>query len=114
MDKLHNKLRAAGYEGHELEVYLVRLVFCMFAGDTNILEKNTFLEFIEIKTSVNGCDLAPRMAQLFQVLITPNEKRNKNLDELLAAFSFVNGKLFETPLSMPEFDSEMRSILIHC
>ena len=114
MGKLYDKLKAAGYEGHELEVYLVRLVFCMFADDTNIFEKNTFLDFIEIKTSVDGSDLAPRMAQLFQVLNTPNEKRNKNLDELLAAFPYVNGKLFETPLSMPEFDSEMRSTLIHC
>ena len=114
MGKLHDKLRAAGYEGHELEVYLVRLVFCMFADDTNIFEKNTFLDFIELKTSVDGSDLAPRLAQLFQVLNTPNEKRNKNLDELLAAFPYVNGKLFETPLSMPEFDSEMRSTLIHC
>ncbi|MBC7688716.1 MAG: class I SAM-dependent DNA methyltransferase, partial [Aquabacterium sp.] len=114
MGKLHDKLRAAGYEGHELEVYLVRLVFCMFADDTNIFEKNTFLDFIELKTSEDGSDLAPRMAQLFQVLNTPNEKRNKNLDELLAAFPYVNGKLFENPLSMPEFDSEMRSTLIHC
>ena len=114
MGKLHDKLRAAGYEGHELEVYLVRLVFCMFADDTNIFEKNTFLDFIELKTSVDGSDLAPRMAQLFQVLNTAPDKRNKNLDELLAAFPYVNGKLFETPLSMPEFDSDMRSTLIHC
>ncbi len=114
MGKLHDKLKAAGYEGHELEVYLVRLVFCMFADDTNIFEKNTFLDFIEKRTSEDGSDLAPRIAQLFQVLNTPDEKRNKNLDEMLRAFPYVNGKLFETALSMPEFDSEMRNTLIHC
>lgn len=114
MGKLHDKLKVAGYEGHELEVYLVRLVFCMFADDTNIFEKNTFLDFIEKRTSEDGSDLAPRIAQLFQVLNTPEEKRNKNLDEMLKAFPYVNGKLFETPLSMPEFDSEMRKNLIHC
>ena len=114
MGRLHDKLKAAGYEGHELEVYLVRLVFCMFADDTNIFEKNTFLDFIEKRTSEDGSDLAPRIAQLFQVLNTPEEKRNKNLDELLQAFPYVNGKLFDTPLSMPEFNSEMRITLIHC
>ncbi len=114
MGKLHDKLKAAGYEGHELEVYLVRLVFCMFADDTNIFEKNTFLDFIEKRTSEDGSDLAPRIAQLFQVLNTPEEKRNKNLDEMLQAFPYVNGKLFDTPLSMPEFNSEMRNTLIHC
>lgn len=81
MGKLHDKLKAAGYEGHELEVYLVRLVFCMFADDTNIFDKNAFLEFIEKRTSEDGSDLAPRIAQLFQVLNTSEEKRNKNLDE---------------------------------
>ena len=30
MGKLHDKLKAIGYEGHELEVYLVRLLFCLF------------------------------------------------------------------------------------
>ncbi len=114
MGKLHDKLKAAGYEGHELEVYLVRLVFCMFADDTNIFEKNSFFNFIEKRTSEDGSNLAPRLSQLFQVLNTPDEKRNKNLDEMLRAFPYVNGKLFETALSMPEFDSEMRNTLIHC
>lgn len=114
MGKLHDKMKASGYEGHELEVYLVRLVFCMFADDTNIFEKNAFLEFIERKTTEDGSDLAPRIAQLFQVLNTPIERRNKHLDETLAAFPYVNGKLFETNLTMPEFDSEMRLTLIHC
>jgi len=36
MAKLHDALEAHGYEGNDLEVYLVRLLFCMFAGDTGI------------------------------------------------------------------------------
>lgn len=114
MGALHDKLKSAGYQGHELEVYLVRLVFCMFADDTNIFDKNAFLDFIELRTSEDGGDLAPRLAQLFQVLNTTEEKRNKNLDELLKAFPYVNGKLFEGQLTMPEFDSAMRKTLIEC
>lgn len=37
MGRLHDKLKAIGYEGHALEVYLVRLLFCLFAEDTSIL-----------------------------------------------------------------------------
>ena len=31
MAKLHDALKAIGYQGRELEVYLVRLLFCLFA-----------------------------------------------------------------------------------
>ena len=42
MGRLHDKLKAAGYEGHALELYLVRLVFCLFSDDTGIFDKNIF------------------------------------------------------------------------
>ena len=42
MGKLHDKLKTIGYTGHVLEVYLVRLVFCLFADDTNIFNKGIF------------------------------------------------------------------------
>ena len=35
MGRLHDKLKAIGYEGHALELYLVSLVFLLFADDTN-------------------------------------------------------------------------------
>ena len=38
MGKLHDKLKAIGYDGHQLELYLVRLLFCLFADDTSIFE----------------------------------------------------------------------------
>ncbi len=42
MGKLHDKLEAIGYTGHHLELYLVRLLFCLFADDTNIFEKEFY------------------------------------------------------------------------
>ncbi|SDX85013.1 hypothetical protein SAMN05421644_1161, partial [Allochromatium warmingii] len=38
MGQLHDVLQALGYDGHALEVYLVRLLFCLFAEDTGIFE----------------------------------------------------------------------------
>lgn len=112
MGKLHDKLKEIGYEGHELEVFLVRLLFCLFADDTSIFEKDIFLEYLENKTKEDGSDLGLHLSGLFQVLNTPNEKRLKNLDEHLIKFPYINGKLFEENLSISSFDSSMRKILI--
>jgi hypothetical protein len=114
MGKLHDQLEESGYEGHPLEVFLVRLLFCLFGDDTGIFEKDTFKEFIEVKTNEDDSDLGAWLAQYFQVLNTSTDKRLKNLDELLAAFPYVNGKLFEEPLPIASFNSRMREILLEC
>lgn len=112
MGKLHDQLEAFGYEGHQLEVYLVRLLFILFADDTSIFERNTFKEFIELKTNDDGSDLGALMAQFFQILNTPKDKRFTNLDEHLSQFPYVNGKLFEEVLPIASFNSNMRNILL--
>ncbi|NOS73979.1 MAG: class I SAM-dependent DNA methyltransferase, partial [Methyloglobulus sp.] len=114
MGKLHDKLKAIGYEGHDLEVYLVRLLFCLFAEDTSIFERRLFQDLIEQRTAEDGSDLAMRLEQLFQVLDASQEKRLKNLDEQLAAFPYVNGSLFKERLPMASFDTEMRENLLLC
>jgi hypothetical protein len=114
MGKLHDSLKDIGYEGHPLEVYLVRILFCLFADDTTIFNKNQFEEFILQRTSEDGSDLASKLQELFQVLNTSNDKRYKNLDEQLADFPYVNGKLFEEILPMASFDSKMRNALLEC
>jgi hypothetical protein len=114
MGKLHDRLEEIGYTGHPLEVYLVRLLFCLFAEDTTIFEKQQFQEYIEQRTNIDGSDLAAKLQELFQVLNTPKEKRFKNLDEQLADFPYVNGKLFEENLPTASFDSKMRQALLDC
>lgn len=114
MGKLHDRLQEIGYEGHPLEVYLVRLLFCLFAEDTSIFEKQQFQDFIEERTSEDGSDLAAKIQEIFQVLNTPLEKRFKNLDEQLNAFPYVGGKLFQEILPVAHFDSKMRQTLLEC
>ena len=113
MGRLHDALKASGYSDHPLEVLLVRLLFCLFADDTGIFQPaQSFRTFIEERTSADGSDLGSRLGQLFQVLNTPEDKRSKALDEQLAAFQYVNGKLFEEPLPMADFTSAMREALL--
>lgn len=114
MGKLHDRLKEIGYEGHPLEIYLVRILFLLFAEDTTIFEKQQFQEFVEQRTSEDGSDLAAKLQELFQVLNTPIEKRFKNLDEQLNAFPYVNGKLFKEMLPSASFDSKMRQSLLEC
>jgi len=115
MGRLHDALRAAGYEGHPLEVLLVRLLFCLFAEDTGIFQPaSAFRAWIEERTAPDGSDLGPQLAQLFQVLNTPEDRRAKMLDEQSAAFPYVNGKLFEEMLPIASFDLAMREALLDC
>ncbi|MHB8914676.1 MAG: class I SAM-dependent DNA methyltransferase [Thiobacillus sp.] len=115
MGRLHDRLKASGYEGHPLEVLLVRLLFCLFAEDTGIFQPaGSFRIWLDERTAPDGSDLGPQLAQFFQVLNTLEDKRSKHIDEQLAAFPYVNGKLFEETLSIAAFDSAMRDALLDC
>ncbi len=111
--KLHDALEASGYKGHDLERFLVRIVFCLFADDTGIFEpRDIFLDLLENRAREDGSDLGGWLAQLFQVLDTPEDERPNNLDEDLARFPYVNGALFDGPLRIPSFDASMRERLL--
>ncbi|MGO8719694.1 MAG: type IIL restriction-modification enzyme MmeI [Acidobacteriaceae bacterium] len=92
----------------------MRLLFCLFAEDNAIFERQQFREWIEQRIAEDGSDFGPMLAQLFQVLNTEPEKRPTNLDEQFAAFRYINGKLFEEALPLASFDRKMREMLLDC
>ena len=111
--KLHDALEESGYTDHDLEQFLVRTVFCLFADDTGIFEpRGIFLDLLKERTREDGSDLGGWLSQLFQVLDTPEDRRVKTLDADLARFPYVNGSLFHGPLLIPSFNAEMRARLI--
>ncbi len=114
LGKLHDRLKEIGYVGHPLEVYLVRLLFCLFAEDTGIFRKDAFRSYILDCTQEDGRDLAPLLAELFQVLNTPVKNRLCTRNEAIKEFPYVNGGLFAEFLPMPAFDTAMRQALIDC
>jgi hypothetical protein len=114
MGRLHDQLKEVGYTSHALEVYLVRLLFCLFAEDTGIFQRQQFQEYMEQRTHEDGSDLGHHLSTLFYVLNTPEDKRLKNLDEQLNAFPFINGRLFEESLPPAAFDAAMRQSLLDC
>lgn len=114
MGDLHDTLEEGGFNGHDLERFLVRVLFCLFADDTGIFERSAFQVFLENGTRQDGSDMGERLSHLFEVMNTPEERRQKNLDALLAVFPYVNGQLFAERLAFPSFDIRMRQTLLRC
>lgn len=115
MARLHDALKSHGYEGHHLEVYLVRLLFCLFADDTGIFPKDSFRNYVE-NSKPDGSDLSMRISQLFEILNMPEETRQKRslLSPELLQFRYINGGLFADPLPFADFNDKMRLTLLEC
>jgi len=114
MGALHDALEESGYQGHELEQFLVRLLFCLFADDTGIFNPlGSFEDYIRDRTQEDGSDVGPRLMQLFEVLNTPDDRRLKTLDADLVTFPYINGDLFRERLPPRAFNRDMREKLLY-
>ena len=111
MAKLCDTLEDAGYPDHQRQVYLVRLLFCLFANDTGIVDSNAF-DLLVNESAPDGRDLGSRLAEFFETLNLPREQRQTTLDEALAGLPYVNGGLFAAPLPVAHFNSAMRAALL--
>jgi restriction-modification enzyme MmeI-like protein len=114
MGTLHDALKESGFGGHDLEVLLVRLMFCVFADSTGIFPRGHFTYYLEEKTAADGNDLGPRLTEIFQVLDTDDSGRQSILNVDLAQFPYVNGLLFQEQLRFPTFDRSTRDLLLKC
>ena len=114
MGKLHDALSADGYTGHSLEVLLIRILFCEFADDTGIFPKDHLKYYLESKTKEDGSDLGSQLLLIFDILNTPDNQRQKTLDDDLKAFPYVNGNLFDEPLHFPIFNKYTRNVFLEC
>ena len=115
MARLHDALKEYGYEGHCLEVYLVRILFCLFADDTGIFPDSSFANYIE-NSREDGSDLSSRLAQLFEILNCSDVIRAKRklLTPTLLQFRYINGGLFAQSLPFADFNAKMRQTLLNC
>lgn len=113
MADLFVEFEKAAYGGHELSVFLVRILFLNFGDDTRMWKRTTrgmFADFVEA-TSADGMGVGGRLQELFQVLNTPNDKRPSTLSSTLVDFPYVNGGLFSEQLPVFSFTAEMREAL---
>ena len=89
-------------ESNTLSMLCVRLVFCLYAEDAFIFERNQFTDYVR-----NSDNRRAALIELFNVLNTPKDRRDPNLRAELAAFPYVNGALFENADDIPDFNQDV-------
>lgn len=98
--------------GHNLNIFLSRLLFCFFAEDTGIFEEEgIFTNTLAQHTKPDGSDVHLFLDRLFKVL---NTEDNSNEPTYLQAFPYVNGGLFRDTIVSPKFSLKARKIILEC
>ncbi len=111
MANLFIQFEKAGYTGHETSVFLVRVLFLLFAEDTRMMRKTIFTTYVA-SSPATGSGLGAMLQELFLVLNTDKSKRASTLSEEIAEFPYVNGGLFAETISNFSFTPAMRQALI--
>lgn len=110
--KLHDHMKSNGYQGADLETYLVRILFCLFADDTGLFgENHRFLDLLRL-TKVDGSNLHDELSSLFETLNLDLGSRASNLPDRFKIFPYVNGDLFAGGVARYYFDEIGRKLLI--
>lgn len=123
MNKLYEEIEKVNIEkitsggvkiSHDLNVFFSRLLFCLFAEDTNIFEDRQFSKAIELYTEKNGAGMCDFFKNLFLALDTDN-RTGLSLTKPYIDFPYVNGSIFNVDkhdIFVPEFSADARSILL--
>ncbi len=97
---------------HNLNVFCVRIVFCLYAEDAGLFAPDAFARYLESYRPENARDA---LINLFKILDQKKQDRDRFLSAELAAFPYVNGGLFrdaeKTPV--PPISEEVRNLLVH-
>ncbi|MGG0739566.1 class I SAM-dependent DNA methyltransferase [Niallia taxi] len=94
-----------------LDLFLIRLLFCFFAEDTDIFKPNSFTNLIKALTEKDGSDLNKLFSDLFIVL---DKTERDDVPSYLKEFPYVNGQLFTEPHEEFIFSPKSRKLIIEC
>ena len=97
---------------HGLNLFLIRVLFCLFAEDTDIFEKNLFTNRLKELTKQDGSDLDGFINQLFSVLDIEKDKRPADTPSWLDDFPYVDGDLFKDSHEHLKFTDHSRKLII--
>lgn len=92
-----------------LDLFLTRLLFCLFAEDTDIFNRNSFTNSIKTLTIEDGSDLNKFFSELFVVL---DKDEREDVPSYLKVFPYVNGQLFSEPHKELIFSTKSRKLII--
>lgn len=94
-----------------INVLSVRLVFCFYAEDAGLFgRKGAFRDYLE---EVPAPYFRRAIIELFEVLDTPEAKRDPYIGDKLGSFPYVNGGLFEERnIEIPNFTDHLRELIL--
>lgn len=94
-----------------LNMFCVRLVFCLYAEDAGIFGKR--LMFHDYLSRFEARDLRRALIDLFKVLDTKIENRDPYMTQELAQFPYVNGGLFANEdIEIPNLNDTVKELLL--
>lgn len=100
---------------HELNLFVMRLLFCFFAEDTAIFSNNLFTQTVMTLSSPDGSDTADILHQLFEGMATsPTQRQTKNFPKWVLDFPYVNGGLFNDEIRIPRFSDRALRFFSDC
>ena len=92
-----------------LNILCVRIVFCLFADDSGLFEKNQFINFIQ---NSNVGFARQNLINLFKVLDTDEKDRDPYDTSGINSFPYVNGGLFKEVITIPTITEDMLETLV--
>ncbi|MCX8500192.1 MAG: class I SAM-dependent DNA methyltransferase, partial [Alphaproteobacteria bacterium] len=109
--ELRDGLYELGYPEKELEKFLMRLVFCLFAADSGIFDNRSLLfNYLRSMTRVDGHDFGMHLELIYKIL--NREDRSKSFIAVIKDFPYVNGGIFEGSLPCTPFNLGLREIVL--
>lgn len=97
---------------HALNIFMARILFCLFSDDVGIFDKDVFETTVR-QSNVDGSDLAVFLESAFKYMDTPPEKRSSETRPW-SKLKYVNGSLFEEDMPMPALNGRCRKLLLDC
>jgi type I restriction-modification system DNA methylase subunit len=96
-------------EYRSLNLFCVRLVFCYYAEDAELFGKYQFRDYV---ASFNPKHLRNGLKDLFRILDTKEEERDRTEEPELLAFPYVNGGLFaDHNIIIPQIDEKTQALM---
>ena len=111
MALLHDALKENRYNQSDMEYLLTRITFCLFADYVDIFKPGIFWNYINKDQKAGATELGGKLVKLFDTLNRDDQDREKNLPDELKEFPYVNGDLFGTRITIPNFDLKSRTLL---